>query len=188
MVSGWGAGEAGNATRLDCDCYMPALSDGADPVLFVTVRGERNIGTVQVALGGPGGVAVPQDGEAWVPLPFPLRTGQWGRLTIVADPISRKAEGAFDVTVSQGNERESTPNIPFRPDYQGNYPGARHRPADATLPARRETEQRGWRKSWGPRVVAVTGTKAPYGRPAISASAVPWRCFGARRRCERRRG
>jgi len=112
MVSGWGAGEAGNATRLDCDCYMPALSDGADPVLFVTVRGERNIGTVQVALGGPGGVAVPQDGEAWVPLPFPLRTGQWGRLTIVADPISRKAEGAFDVTVSQGNERESTPTSP----------------------------------------------------------------------------
>ena len=121
MISGWGAGEPDSPTRLDCDWYLPTLSEGVDAVLFVTVRGEGNINTVRVALGGPGGIAVPQDGEEWVPLGFPLRTGQWGHLTIVADPISRKAEGAFDLTVTQGDERGEYPNIPFRPDWRGIY-------------------------------------------------------------------
>lgn len=122
MVSGWGAGEPESPIRLEFDWYLPALSDGADPVFFVTLRGNGNINTVRVALGGPGGVAVPQDGEDRVPLGFPLRPGQWGHLVIVADPICRRADGAFDVAISQGEERAEYPNIPFRPDSRGNLP------------------------------------------------------------------
>jgi hypothetical protein len=122
MVSGWAAGEPDSPIRLEFDWYLPALSDGADPVFSVTLRGDGNVNTVRVALGGPGGVAVPQGADEWVPLGFPLRAGQWGHLTIVADPISRKAGGAFDVAISQGEERAEYPNIPFRPDSRGNFP------------------------------------------------------------------
>jgi hypothetical protein len=124
MVSGWAAGEPDSPIRLELDWYLPVLSDGAYPIFVVTLRGDGNINTVQVALGGPGGVAVPQGGDDWVPLGFPLRAGQWGHLLIVADPISRKAEGAFDLAISQGQERAECPNTPFRPDYYGNYPEA----------------------------------------------------------------
>ncbi|MBM3501275.1 MAG: hypothetical protein FJX74_21700 [Armatimonadetes bacterium] len=121
MVSGWASGEADSPLQLELDWYLPALSEGEDPVLFVTIRGDGNIGTVTVALGGPGGVAVPQGGGEWAPLGFPLRAGVWGRLVVKTDPISRRAEGAFDVTVSQGDERAEYPNIPFRPNWQGDH-------------------------------------------------------------------
>jgi hypothetical protein len=128
MVSGWAEGQPDSPLRLEFDWYLPALSDGADSVLFVTLRGNDNINMVQVALGGPGGVAVPQDGDDWVPLGYRLWPGRWGHLCIVADPISRKGAGAFDLVVSQARpdgqsqERAEYPNIPFRPDHQGNYP------------------------------------------------------------------
>jgi hypothetical protein len=41
---------------------------------------------------------------------------------MTVDPMSRKADGAFDLVVSQGQERMAYPNIPFRPDYRGEYP------------------------------------------------------------------
>jgi len=40
---------------------------------------------------------------------------------IVADPVSRKADGAFDILVSQGPERAEYPNVAFRPDWRGDY-------------------------------------------------------------------
>jgi hypothetical protein len=122
MVSGTVAGEGKSTVRLECDWYLPALSDGTDQVLYVTLRGNVNISTVQVGLGGPGGVTVPQGRDEWAPLGFPIRAGQWGHLSITADPMSRKADGAFDLVVTQGKERAVYPNIPFRPDWQGKYP------------------------------------------------------------------
>lgn len=122
MVSGTVAGEPKNTVRLECDWYLPALSDSTDSVLYVTVRGDVNINAVQVGLGGPGGIAVPQGRDEWAPLGFPLRAGQWGHLEVTVDPMSRGADGAFDLVVSQGAERIAYPNIPFRPDYRGQYP------------------------------------------------------------------
>ncbi len=122
MVSGTVAGESQSTVRLEFDWYLPALSDDASPLFYVTLRGEGNINTVQVGLGGPGGLAVPQAGADWVPLGFPVRAGHWGHLAITADPMSRKADGAFDLVVSQGEERMAYPNIPFRPDGRGQYP------------------------------------------------------------------
>jgi hypothetical protein len=122
MVSGTVGGEAKNTVRMECDWYLPALSDSTDSVLYVTVRGDGNNNVVQVGLGGPGGVAVPQGRDEWVPMGFPLRAGQWAHLSATVDPMSRKADGAFDLTVSQGKDRMTYPNIPFRPDYRGQYP------------------------------------------------------------------
>ena len=122
MVSGTVAGEARNTVRLDCDWYLPVLSDSTDSVFYVTMRGDGNINVVQVGLGGQGGVAVPQGRDEWAPLGFPVRAGQWGHLSITVDPMSRKADGAFDLVVSQGKETMAYPNISFRPDYRGQFP------------------------------------------------------------------
>lgn len=122
MVSGTASGEENSTVRLECDWYLPALSDGADSVFYVTMRGDGNINVAQVGLGGPGGVAVPQGRDDWVPLGFPVRAGQWGHLSLTVDPMSRQADGAFDLVVSQGQEQMTYPNIPFRPDYRGQYP------------------------------------------------------------------
>ncbi len=124
MFCGWAAGEPGSPVRLDFDWYLPQLSDGPDHVLFVTLRGTGNINLITVALGGPGGIAVPQDGDTFVPLGFPLRPSRWGHLTIVADPLARKTAGAFDVAISQGKEHAEYPNIAFRPDWRGVFPDA----------------------------------------------------------------
>ena len=122
MVSGTVAGEAKSTVRLECDWYLPALSDSTGSVCYVTVRGDGNINVAQVGLGGAGGVAVPQGRDDWAPLGFPVRAGQWGHLSLTADPMSRQADGAFDLVVSQGKEQREYPNIPFRPDYRGQYP------------------------------------------------------------------
>ncbi len=124
MVSGWGAGVPDSPLRLDFDWYLPALSGSAEAVLSVTLRGDGNINIVSVGLGGTGGVSISQDGDGAVPLGFPVRAGEWGHLTIVADPVSRKAEGAFDIAITQGPERADYPNVPFRPDHKGAYPDA----------------------------------------------------------------
>ena len=122
MVSGTVAGEAKSTVRFEFDWYLPALSDSTDAVFYATVRGDGNNNVVQVGLGGPGGVAVPQGRDDWALLGFPIRAGQWGHLSLTVDPMSRKADGAFDMTVSQGKEKMAYPNIPFRPDYRGQYP------------------------------------------------------------------
>ena len=122
MVSGTVAGEGKNTVCLECDWYLPALSDSTDAVFYVTMRGEGNISVAQVGLGGPGGVAVPQGRDEWVPLGFPMRAGQWGHLSLTVDPMSRKADGAFDLVISQGKEKMTYPNIPFRPDWRGQFP------------------------------------------------------------------
>jgi len=57
-----------------------------------------------------------------VPLGFPVRAGQWGHLSLTVDPMPRGADGAFDLVVAQGKEQMTYPNIPFRPDYRGQYP------------------------------------------------------------------
>lgn len=122
MVTGTVSGEAKNTVRLECDWYLSALSDSTDPVFYATMRGDGNINVAQVGFGGAGGVAVPQGRDNWVPLGFPVRAGQWGHLSVTVDPMSRKDGGAFDLVVSQGKERMVYPNIPFRPDYRGQYP------------------------------------------------------------------
>jgi len=124
MVSGWVDGHPDSAVRLDLDWFLPALSDGPDAVLTITLRGEGNINTVNVSLGGPGGVAVPQEGDEWAPLGFPVRAGRWGHLAITTDPMARKAKGAFDLVVSQGKERLEYPNVAFHPGPRGDYPGS----------------------------------------------------------------
>lgn len=121
MVSGWAGGEADSPVRLEFDWYVEAL-DEASPVLVASVRGNGNISVAQVALGGPGGVAIAGEAGEWVGLDFPIRAGQWGHLTILSDPISRRAGGAFDVEVSQGEERAEYPNVAFHPNWRGDYP------------------------------------------------------------------
>ena len=121
MVSGGVAGHAQSPVRLECDFYLP--EGPAEGALSVTLRGEGNIHTVSVTLGGPAGVAVPQGNREWVPLGFPLRAGRWGHLSITADPFARKGKGAFDLVVSQGKERLECPNIPFQPNHRGDYGG-----------------------------------------------------------------
>lgn len=121
MVSGWAAGEPGSTVRLDFDWFLPAAAED-DPILYVTLRGNGNLNFVNVGLGGRGGVAVPQDGEGYVPLGFPLRYGQWGHLCLIADPVSRQGTGAFDLIITQNRERAEYPNIAFRPGGRGEYP------------------------------------------------------------------
>lgn len=122
MVSGGAAGVPGSHLRLQLDFYLPALSSDNGPSLYVTLRGNGNLNHVQVGVGGPGGVAVPLAGRGWVPLGFPLHAGEWGHLVITADPIGRQGDGAFDLTISQGDDELTVPNIAFQPSHEGKFP------------------------------------------------------------------
>ncbi|NCO39710.1 MAG: hypothetical protein COZ06_35955 [Armatimonadetes bacterium CG_4_10_14_3_um_filter_66_18] len=122
MISGTISGEDNSALQLDSDWYLPALFDSDSEALSVVLRGDGNRAVVTVAVGGPGGVAVRQGVRDWLPLLFPVHPGAWGHVTVVMDPISRGAGGACDVTVSQGAEKMTYPNIAFTPDWNNQYP------------------------------------------------------------------
>jgi hypothetical protein len=124
MISGGVAGHPEDTICLEFDWYLPALSDSVDSVLYVTLRGEGNINLVSAALGGPGGASVPQGKDDWLPLGFRIKAGEWGHAGVTADPLARKGEGAFDLVVSQGQERICYPNIAFRPNGRGEFPNA----------------------------------------------------------------
>ena len=115
MVAGHVAGEPDSVLRFEFDACVAALSDRWDEALTGLLRADGNVALVEVSLGGPGGVAVPagENGEP-LPLDFPLKPGEFARVTVVADPLSRGPEATFDLTVTQGEERLSVPNIPFR--------------------------------------------------------------------------
>jgi hypothetical protein len=122
LMSGSICGEANNCLRLDFDWCLKSTYDDHKKAFTVSLRGDGNIATVSVAIGGPGGVAVYKKGKEWLPLGVPVRLNQWNHLTIISDPISYGAKGAFDVIVTQGGERGVFENVPFSCRGTGEYP------------------------------------------------------------------
>ncbi len=120
MVSGSVGGLPESGLRLEYDVAVAALADTWDGAFHTTLRGDGNRGVVSVAVGGPGGVAVPDEHGRWLPLDFRLQPGAFAHVVIVTDPIRQGAAGAFDLSVSQGDEQLTVPNIPFR--RMGSYP------------------------------------------------------------------
>ena len=121
VLGGQVNGQAANFLRFEFDVQIGALSDRWDHALSATLRGDGNVAMVQVALGGPGGVAVPDERGQWLALDFPLQPGSFAHVVIVTDPLARGADAAYDLTVTQGAERLTVPNIPFRRP-SGAYP------------------------------------------------------------------
>lgn len=122
MVSGGIMDESDSYLQAEFDWYLPALFPSDRSALCFVLRGDGNRAYVTVDLGGPGGVAVRQGVRDWLSLGFPIKAGEWGHLTIVADPIAKGGDGACDVIVTQGEETMRYPNIAFTPDWHGAYP------------------------------------------------------------------
>ena len=121
-MSGAICGEANSFLRLDLDWLIPRTFEDHKKALTIVLRGDGNIATVSVAIGGPGGVAVLKNGKEWLALGVPVRLNQWNHLTIISDPISYGAKGAFDVIVTQGTERAVFENVLFSYRGNGEYP------------------------------------------------------------------
>ena len=122
LIAGTICDEANNCLRLDFDWYLNNTFETHPKALTAVLRGDGNIATVSVAIGGPGGVAVFKRGKDWLPLGVPVRLNQWNHLTIISDPISYGAKGAFDVIVTQGSEKAVFENVPFSYRGNGEYP------------------------------------------------------------------
>ena len=123
LMSGAICGEANNCLRLDFDWYLTSTFDSHPKALTAVLRGDGNIATVSLAIGGPGGIAILKKGKEWLPLGAPVRLNQWNHLTIISDPISYGARGAFDIIVTlSGGERAVFANVPFGYRGKGEYP------------------------------------------------------------------
>ena len=122
LVAGAICDEANSCLRLDFDWRLNCTFDDEKKALTVVLRGDGNIATVSVAIGGPGGVALLKKGKDWLSLGVPVRLNQWNHMTIISDPISYGAKGAFDIIVTQGAERAVFANVPFSCRGNGEYP------------------------------------------------------------------
>ena len=122
MARGHIQGEGGSHLRLDFDWYLPALFEPDASALVAVLRGDGNRAVVRISIGGPGGVVVQQSPRESIALEFPVKPGEWGHMTVLSRPISLGAQGTYDITVAQGEERMIFPNIGFAQDWQGQYP------------------------------------------------------------------
>lgn len=121
LLSGKIKGESESYLQLDFDWYLPQAFDTDKKSLCVTVaRDKGNVSAVEVHIGGPSGIAV-RDKNKLIPLNVTIKTGQWNHMTIVCDPISRGAEGAFNIIVVQDKEKSVFENFPFSPNFNGEY-------------------------------------------------------------------
>ncbi|MBI2302653.1 MAG: hypothetical protein HYU66_27420 [Armatimonadetes bacterium] len=121
MVSGQISGQPNSSLQFEFDACVGALSDRWDDAFIGWLRGEVNQSLVEIALGGPGGVAVRGERGEWLALDFPLEASECAHVRVVADPLTRGKDAVFELTVTQGEERLRVPNILFR-RLPGAYP------------------------------------------------------------------
>jgi len=105
-------GELDGKLCLDFDWYLTGINKKRG--LQVLVRGERNIPTIKVSIGGEGGVKASD-----ILLNVPIKINQWNHLTIISDPISYRDKGRFTIVVTQGKEKIKFKNIPFSKSWDG---------------------------------------------------------------------
>lgn len=121
MVSGQLNGQPNSSLQFEFDACLSALSDRWGDAFIGWLRGEVNQALVEIALGGPGGVAVRGERGEWLALDFRLKAGEYAHVKVIADPLTRGKDAVFELTVTQGEERLRVPNILFR-RLPGAYP------------------------------------------------------------------
>jgi hypothetical protein len=83
-------GSADVCVQLDFDWYLVGKADANEKAFKAALRLEGNIYFVEVAIGGPKGIAALSP-KGWLNLSVPVRQKQWNHIISVPQPLKKKA-------------------------------------------------------------------------------------------------